>query len=435
MLAILSVTGRVLWRHWPALFVWFIAGVTARYFLIWAAGFVGGHSSTLGMLLLPLGALARLVSYIGMFLVIRDGLRNLREIAPAAQSGRERRAEMLNSLLASILPFFVVYVAAGYLKEDASDYAVIALDYAFAIDLSQIAVGTGGQETADRDIALDVSFGPWTLLIVAIAYTGRWAWKKWSTKLPRAFALGAVYLEVIWVAFAVALIQDTVGTVSGWTESRVAMVWLTDFRAWVSDQLVPIAWIWDAIEWLLGEAGGLILQPLAWLMIAGVIYGQTIVAEKLRIESRLIERAKARAERVPSVVRRRAGDLADELTSRFRPIGRAILLMWRAGPVMIASYVLVYTVVLAIAPLVEWGIILLIGPQDFTVWRTFSTLIVTASILIAETVRIALIGAAYDSTLIATRSAGQRGSIENLTNLPSNPVPPAASAQPASGSA
>ncbi|MEV7619670.1 hypothetical protein AB0N59_05950 [Microbacterium sp. NPDC089321] len=398
----LKATGRVLWRHWPALLLWFFAGVVARYFIIQLAGFAGGYNSTLGMLILPLAVLARLISFVGMFLVVRDGLRNLQAIAPVPEDARERRTAFVGSLMASILPFYAVYAAAGNLKEDAAEYANIALAISFGNNLS---AAVGGRTVTEQDVALEVSLGPWVLLIIGLAYAGRWAWKKWSDRLPRFAALVAVYLEVVWVAFAVALIGDATSAVQGWVDTRVAMVWLDGVRTWVGEQLAPLAAVWDAIGWLLGEAGGIILQPLAWLMIAGVIYGQTIVAEKLRIENRLLERAKARAERVPSAIRRRAGDLGDELTSRFRPIGRAIVLMWRAGPIMIAAYVLLYTVALALEPLGRLAIVSLIGPQELVVWGTFSTLIATAPLLIAEPARIALVSAAYDSTLKATRSA------------------------------
>ncbi|MFE6997046.1 hypothetical protein ACFVAE_13860 [Microbacterium sp. NPDC057659] len=444
MLAILSSTGRVLWRHWPALLLWFIAGITARHFIIQVAGTVGGHSATLGMLILPLGVLARLVSFVGMFLVVRDALQNLQVIAPDAETGRERRTMFMSSLLTSILPFFAVYAAAGNLKEDAAEYARIALDVDRGIDLQR---AVDGLALTDADVGTTVSLGPTTALIALVAFAGRWAWKKYSAKLPSPFAVVAVYLEVVWVAFAVALIGDATSALTSWMDHRVAVVWLTDIREWVSGSLTPVAWIWDGIEWLLGAAGGIILQPLAWLMIAGVIYGQTIVAEKLTIENQLIARARARAERVPSALRRRAGDLRDELTARFKPIGRAILLMWRAGPVMIASYVLLYTIVLALKPLLEWSIVSLIGPQEPRLWWTVGTLITMAPLVLAEPVRIALVSGAYDRTLKATRRAvenapqsaallpgdepapeaadAQDGSITNLTNSsdPSEPGP------------
>lgn len=419
MLAILSTTGRVLLRHWPALLAWFLGGMLARYLIVELAGFVGGYSATVGMLILPLAVLARLVSFVAMFLLVRDALRNLEAVAPSPDDPRSRRQVFLSSLFASILPFFAVYAAWGHLREDFRDYGLRALSE--ASNASAAVVFRGG-EVADREVATEVSFSLGTLVIIAVAFAGRWAWKRWAGRLPRVLSLLAVYLEVVWVFFAVALISEVLGTISGWVDSRVAVVWVQDLRAWLADQLAPVAWVWDAIEWLLGEAGGILFQPLAWLTVAGVIYGQAIVAERLRIEHRLLERAKARAERVPSAIRRRIGDLVDEATSRFRSIGRAVLLMWRAGPVMIAGFVLLYTAVLALAPLLEIGVAALVGPHDAQFWAWTGGLFALLPLLIVEPLRVALVAGAYDRSLLALRggmpeATADQGSIENLTNV------------------
>lgn len=424
MLAILSTTGRVLLRHWPALLAWFLGGMFARYLIVELAGFVGGYSATGGMLILPLAVLARLVSFVGMFLLIREALRNLEAIAPSPDDPRTRRRVFLSSLLASILPFFAIYAAWGHLRDDFRDYGLRALNEARNADAA--VVFTGGQ-VADRDVATEVSLSAWTIVIVVVAFAARWAWTRWADRLPRMLSLLAVYFEVVWVFFAVALISDLLGTISGWVNTRVAVAWVTDLRAWLGDQLVPVAWIWDGVEWLLGEAGGILFQPLAWLTVAGVIYGQAIVAEKLRIENRLLERAKARAERVPSAIRRRIGDLVDQATSRFRSIGRAFLLMWRAGPVMIAGFVLLYTAVLALEPLLTIGIAALVGPHDAQFWAWTVGLLALLPLVIVEPLRVALVGGAYDRALLGLRGgvrpapASDQGSIANLTNVEPTP--------------
>ena len=55
MLAILRTTGRVLWRHWPALMAWYLAGVLVHYVFTEVAGFVGASSATLGFLVFQPG--------------------------------------------------------------------------------------------------------------------------------------------------------------------------------------------------------------------------------------------------------------------------------------------------------------------------------------------------------------------------------------------
>ena len=74
MIAILSGAGRQLLAHWPAIMAWFLAGTLANWAMIQLAAWVGAYSALGGALLLPLAILARLVSYVAMFLVVRDGM-------------------------------------------------------------------------------------------------------------------------------------------------------------------------------------------------------------------------------------------------------------------------------------------------------------------------------------------------------------------------
>lgn len=128
MLPILTTAGRVLWRHWPALMAWYLAGILVHYVITQVAGFIGASSATLGFLVLPIAILARLVSLVAMFLVLRDGLRNLQEVAPLPEPVAERRRTFLTALLAGILPFFAVYWAQGLLSEDVRAYSLRALE-------------------------------------------------------------------------------------------------------------------------------------------------------------------------------------------------------------------------------------------------------------------------------------------------------------------
>src|SRR3546814_13520776 len=66
--------GRLLAAHWPALMAWFLVGILGRYLAIEFAGFVGASTAIGGFLLLPLASLARLISFVAIFLVLRDGI-------------------------------------------------------------------------------------------------------------------------------------------------------------------------------------------------------------------------------------------------------------------------------------------------------------------------------------------------------------------------
>lgn len=408
MLAILTTTGRVLLRHWPALMAWYLAGVLVQYVIAQVAGFIGAYSATVGFLVLPIGILARLISLVAMFLVLRDGLRNLQEVAPLPESAVERRRTFLSALLAGILPFVAVYWAQGLLREDVNAYSARALEVRSGIIFT--ASVNGGPSVSDQDTVLNLPLNGWTVAIIVLALAGRWAWSKWSTRLSAWLSPVAVYLEVVWVFFSVMVLGDVFDTIKAWVDSRAAMAFLEDVRETILDAVAPLRWLWEAIGWVLTEAGPVLVAPLAWLTIAGVVFGQAIVAEKLRVENQLISRFRQHATAIPNPVVRRLKDLGDELGARFRPIGRAILLMWRAGPLLVASYAVLYVAVKALESYLSFGITRLIGPHEFLTWAIILPVVGIVPMLIMEPVRIAVISGAYDATLARLRRRPQERS-------------------------
>lgn len=297
MLAILTTTGRVLWRHWPALMAWYLAGVLVHYVLTEVAGFIGAYSATVGFLVLPLAILARLVSLVAMFLVLRDGLRNLQEVARLPEATADRRRTFLSALLAGILPFFAVYWAQGLLGEDVRAYSLRALEVRDGIVWTASVNGEGLMSS--QDTVLNLPLNVWTVSIIVLAFAGRWAWSKWSSKLAKWLSPVAVYFEVVWVFFSVMVLGDIFDMIKAWVDSRAAMVFLEGVREQVLDAVAPVRWLWEGVGWVLSEAGPVLLAPLAWLTIAGVVFGQAIVAEKLRVESELIARVREHAAVIP----------------------------------------------------------------------------------------------------------------------------------------
>jgi len=397
VIAVLRTAGRLLWRHWPALLALYLAGTLGRYVAIEVAGFVGAYSAITGALLFPLAILSRLVALVAMLLVLRDGMAKLGVIAPIPKDRAARRSAFIDALLAGILPFVAFYAAWGYLKEDAAAYFSRLLEVNTGLIAEEI---FGGTERAGDGAAGELSLGPVTIAIIVAAFVGRWLWKRYRTRLPKWSAAIAVYLEVLWVYLSVTLIADALAIVSRWVQSRQGLVWLGDLREWVGAQLVPVAWIWDGIEWFLGEVGGIVLLPIAWLAIAGVIYGQAVAPQTVRLGSGVVTRARARFDTLPSRLRARLRDIWADLISRFQPIGRALLLMWRAGPVLIGSYILLFTLLLALDAALEVGITRVIGPQELAgFWIVNAPLIFLFVPLVIEPLRVVLVASAYDAVI------------------------------------
>lgn len=397
MREILTTTGRVLWRHWPAMLAWYLAGTLVHYAFVLLAGYIGAYTATVGFLVLPIAILARLISLVAMFLVLRDGLRNLQEVAPLPQEPSERRRTFLSALLAGILPFFAMYWAQGLLKEDVIAYSRVALEQRKSI--IAVAIFNGGAPVSDTDTVQDLPLSVWTISIIVLAFAGRWAWSKWSAKLHSALAPVAVYFEVVWVFFSVIVLGDIFRSITSWVETRMVMAVLEDIRDRVLDLVAPLRWLWEAIGWVLTEVGPVLLAPLAWLTIAGVVFGQAIVAEKLRVENEIVERLQQHAKVVPNPVVRRLKDLGEELGARFRPVWRALVLMWRAGPVLVGSYALAYVTVKALESYLSFGLTRLIGPHEFLFWAIALPVVSLVPLVLVEPLRIAVVSGAYDATL------------------------------------
>lgn len=406
MLTILRTTGRVLLRHWPAMLAWYLGGVAVHYVIVQIAGVVGAHSATIGFLILPVAILARLISYVAMLLVLRDGLRELNRMAPLPESAADRRRTFLSALLAGILPFLAVYWGQGLLGEDVVSYSARALRE--RTDMIWTTVSETGVPLDDTDTVLNLPLTGWTAAIIVVAFAARWAWTKWQQRIPGWVSPIAVYLEVVWVFFSVIVIGDLTDSVKGWVDSRAAVAWWEQFRDAVLAAIAPLHAVWDAIGWAIGQAGPILLAPLAWLTVGGVVYGQAIVAEKLRIENEVLSTLREHAAVVPNPVLRRLKDLRDELSSRFTPIGRALLLMWRAGPVLIASYALLHVAVKTLETYLQFGASRLVGPHELAFWAIVLPLLSLVPLLITEPLRMAVIAGAYDATLGRLRARQQQ---------------------------
>ncbi|MGM7671696.1 hypothetical protein [Microbacterium sp. A93] len=410
MLTLLASIGRVLLARWPALLAWYLGGALVHYFGIIGAAYAGATSAAIGFLLLPLAILAKLIAFVAMFLVVRDALRELQAIAPLPESGVERRRTFAVTLLASILPFFAIYTAWGFLQDDVDSYAQRALAIRSGLAWQAVVDGT---DSLEGGAVLELNVTVLSLFTIVSAFSARWAFKRFGAKLPKWTTLLAVYFEAVWVFFSLYLIAGGFAALGEWVDSRVAMVWLGDIRDWLGAWLVPIAWLWDAIGVVAGNIAGLLVQPLAWLTIAGVIYGQAIEAEQPGFQKRFTATTQKRLKKLPNTVVRWLGELAGEFTSRFRPIVNALVLMWRAGPVLIASYVLLYTIVLALDPSLQWLLSRIVGPQDLNdFWRAYGPALFLVVPFLLEPVRIAVVSGAYDSTLGRLRKKSDQGSIE-----------------------
>lgn len=403
MLSVIRIMGAVLRQRGPELIAAYLAGATAHFLLIRLAGLVTAASEFWGMFVHPLPILARLISYVVMILIVREALPALSALAPIRVATRaERRTALINAILMAVLPFFAFYYATGYFNEDMRSIIQVSAEIQRQWILT--AAFVEGAESPFEKAELDIN--ALVLLIVAAAFALRTIVKRFEKRLPTWTRLVSVYLEVVWVFLSVRVIKELLGGAGEWLESRVGFAWIFGIGDWIAATMPPIAAAWEAITAGLGAAAGLIAAPLAWLMVAGVVYGQAISARPLAEQVSALTRVKSTYGRVNQTVREgvtfAVDQVAGDTKGRLATIGKALAMALRAGPIFLGGYVLLYQLWNLGAGWLDVGLLRVLGPlSPETLWWV-TPIVGTLALAISEPLRSALVSAAYDTALNVT---------------------------------
>lgn len=373
MVQALRTFGRVLVRHWPALIAWYLGGAVLHRLLVQLAGFVGGHTTLGGLLLLPLAVAATLVAYVAMYLTVRPSLPH---VARSTASGIR---EFGGAILGSILPFFAFYSAWGMLNADLTEFANIA---------SAIAISNAGfdfDQIGDRGGLVSVGVLP--VGVLAIALAARLLLSKYADRLPLWTSALAAYAEVLWTFMLFTLVGQWWADVQEWLAGSVGMSWLQGIGDWFGMNIAPVAVLWEGILWLIGVLAAVLLVPAAWLAVAGVIYGTTFDSAPSAVHRRL------------AALRGTAATLSRTLLQRFESLWAAVAVIWRGGPVLFGALVLVYALWVLAERFGTRGVLQLIGGHETWFWSAFLPLVTVGIAAIAEPLRVAIVATAYDAII------------------------------------
>jgi hypothetical protein len=386
-------------RNWPALLAWFLAGWIARILLLQLAGWLGSYQAVYGLLVLPLAVLARLASYVGMFLVLRAELPNF----PAALSGAGWRGragfarDWASTMVQSLLPFIVIYAAWGMIDEDVISYASLSFGY-FQFDS-----GSGQSNTP-----LSVPFGVVSVSLVVGALGLRTLLERFEHRLPEFTKVITAYLEAVWVLVTALVLKGLIEQIPEWLATRRMFAGITDLLAGIRTTFHGAGLVQDAIGWLLALLGDLVAQPLAWLALAAVVFAGTLAAlPSTKRRTKALERAeRLRAQRdrlLPRWAQAAVLAASRESRERWEPIVTAAGLVRRSGPVAFGTYILGFTLVTAGTPWLNLAISRLLGPHEPAFWNVTQQPIALLVALITVPLQLAIVAAAFDHALGAAR--------------------------------
>jgi hypothetical protein len=365
--------GRIVARHGVVLVAWYLGGEALHELLVQLAGFVGGHTTLGGLLLLPLAVAARLASYVAMYLSVRPALPHI--AAPEHGGPREFGA----AILPAILPFFAFYAAWGMLTADQIEFMNIAARIALeevALDATQL---------GDRGGLITAGVLPITVLVVALA--ARFAFSRFSGRLPTWTLILATYAEVLWTFMLFTLVGQWWGDALDWAATTAGAQWFDGIGDWFAANIAVVAVVWEAGTWAFGILIAAVIVPAAWLLVAGVIYGTTF------------ESAVPRMLRTATESRGSAAILARTLTRRFEDLWAAMAVIWRSGPVLFGGYALAYCLWALAEQVGTRGVLQAIGGHDTDFWAAYLPLILVGVAAIAEPLRVAIVATAYDGVI------------------------------------
>ena len=409
MLASLARIPRILSMTWPALLAWYLVGQLVRSGIIALAAPIGPESPIGAMLLVPIAVLARLVSYVGMFLVLRRAMTGYREISGGDvefTSFRDAAREFLTVLTSAIGPFFTLYAIIGLLFEDLSAYARATTLYALGSENPQ---------------PLNVGDSPIVLIVVVAAFTLRMILRIFGPKLPAWTSVVGIYLDATWVFLALTAIQNVFGEVLAWIQARQVVHWINDAQAWLTSLWQPIQVAIESIGWVIPVAAQVILLPMAWLLVAGIVYVRAIgnIDAGLPIP-KLRARFAESASRIPGALRRWRHIIVGGWEEVAGPVVLSGRMMQRGTVLDFATFVSAYGLLWAASQWFARGVYTVIGPHDGSIWWDIDGVVSAATDLVTEPLRLVLLAAAFDFYLRRwSQSSGGLQSIKsNLTSSP-----------------
>ena len=366
---------RLLWDWWPTLLTIFLFGQAVRAGALWGAMQLTEVSPLAGALLVPLAPLATVAALILALRVLSPSLRwaSFQESAEgvSADGGSAGRAarttvveDRLALLAATILPFFAVYAAQGYLKEDTRQFLnETAADEFY--NNAEFWQGTGSTNFERVGIAE----GWWFWGSVAVAFTLRWMIGRLG--LPRkhtGWGWVAAYVEVAWVTLFATGALNQIDSWKAWLMNRQAAVSAQDQYEEVTQVVgAPMELFNRVAGWLggaIGQADAILLVPLSWLTVGAVVYGRSLSQIEQGEPGSWTRRWAARTERMPGLFRKLGGEMAAGPVGRFKGLSNAVRTFARAGLAPMLLFCIVFVLAKQAEVGTAWLIREAVGPQE-----------------------------------------------------------------------
>jgi hypothetical protein len=414
---LIADTFRLWWRNLLPMLSWYLAGYVGFRASIGAAIWLAAHQhQSLGVGIFSAGVLIQIAATVGM---IRTCAGSLHRWRTAARKSHEETTDpteqgLLELLSVTMLPLVAVWSAWGFLEERVGELSVSNL----------VERGTGPGSGF-----FQLAGGAWKAYLPAIgillvlrrvveAVDDRWPSR------PAKFV--QVWAEAFFLLLTVVITPPAVETFKNWFKER--RFWYFSVEGWDSAKdwfagiHLPVpagleflwAGFWETL-WPLFKLG--VGEPLTWLAITTVVFGHRVLSGGAVFRGTRLDRLGDRdvptgTGRLVALTNRAPSIVLGGLREKFYPTLNAFRLLVRVGPVFLGVVCLVYTVWKLGDDWVVIGLQRLIGPHGQTWGLMTAQLAGTITELIFETLRIALLVAAFDQCIaVGTERRAERAAV------------------------
>lgn len=408
-----SHTFALWWRWLPLLAAWFLAGWTIQVVTTHAAALLGGQHRGWATVVFVLGVTCQVLATVGMVWMLKPTLLAPRRLAASPAGGTRvgvpdavvRRERLTDVLLLAIGPFLAVYAVWNVVEKWVGDLFL----WNIAVNPLGVADDSWSVSTSPTNLTLYATVG-------VVAFGLRLAYDRLTRRADNALVrLPLVFLEGLWTfalffitLLGVAQFQScfarrrvVVGGIDAW---HGFLAWLPDLRlpfdltlpevlaataTWLAETLWPAFWV------------GLCL-PLVWLALTATVLGwrdfnlRALLAGRLPARFRDVRPRSAWAQGVASV----AGLLTADLRDKYVPVVHALSLVWRSGPLLLGSFVVLYTAIQALGHWVHAGILYAAAPDTQVEFVGLMRLYALPGELLAQTLTPVLLVTALDRGLL-----------------------------------
>lgn len=411
MLDVLKRTGLLLRRHGPWLVAIYLVGWLARYGALHLAVYVSLHVGGLwGGLVFPLVVLARMLTYVAMFWVLR------RDVVGTQVSYRVG----LDALVRAVVPIFVLFSAWKVNLEDYNQFSYVQAQRYFA--MTEDAGGNSTKSIEDANHFLAPTGWPIYLTIVTI-FAARMVLTKYQDRMPAWVQLITLYLQATWLYLLVAAAGRRLLGTPTWIGERRIVIWYHAQRDELLSRFKVLGPLWDWATGWLGDAIPPTLIALTWVAFAGIIFAINPPATWRSVGLNVL--GASRAERLARAredvtrefsswrpwlvngIRSRGAEIADSILGIVSSLSDSIRLVLHARVWVVAFYVAAFTGLLLLFPTgvyynpnvtdgLAWRVTaLLIGPQDTEWWASYMVSIRATLGAIIDPIRVCLVAAMY----------------------------------------